>query len=309
MTNADRAFTSFSLWTDLRLAHALRGRCGFLIATRPGLNLMAARLRAPGLTTIALEQMNLSTRSRALRRAMKRHYPSLDALVVLTEADLHAYDLFLDGRLRLFRIPNTVRQLGGAKADLGAKTIYAAGRLRDQKGFDLLIQAFAAVSARHPDWQLRLRGTGNRQQRLEALIAELELGEAVSLEGPAPDIGADMSQASLFVLSSRFEGFPLILLEAMSKGMGVISFDCPTGPAEIVEDHRNGLLVPPEDIEGLAQAMLEMIDNEQLRRRCAEAAVESARHHTIDAIGPQWEELLRTVSARDGSELRVIQPG
>src|SRR5829696_3468521 len=217
MHTGDRASTSFSLWTDLRLARALRGRCGFLLGTRLGLNLMAARLRLPGLITVALEQMNLSKRSRELRRAMKRLYPTLDALVVLTDADLSGYDRLLAGRLRLFRIPNTVRQLDGAKANLEAKTVYAAGRFRDQKGFDPLIHAFAAVAARHPDWRLRIRGIGHRQKRLEALIDELELGEVVSLQGPAQDIGADMENASLFVLSSRFESFPLTLLEAMSK--------------------------------------------------------------------------------------------
>ena len=89
----------------------------------------------------------------------------------------------------------------------------------------------------------------------------------MTLEGPAEDIGADMAEASVFVLSSRFEGFPLILLEAMSKGMGVVSFDCPTGPADIVDDHRNGLLVPPEDVEGLARAIREIVEDEELRRR------------------------------------------
>jgi len=97
-------------------------------------------------------------------------------------------------------------------------------------------------------------------------------------------------------LSSRFEGFQITLLEAMSKGMGVISFDCPTGPADVVEDHRNGLLVPPKDVEGLARAMLEMIEDEQLRRRCAVAAVETAQPFTMQAIGPQWERLPRTLS-------------
>ena len=255
---------------------------------------MAARLRVPGLTTIGLEQMNLSKRSRELRRAMKRLYPSLHAVVALTDADVRAYDELLGGRVRLFRIPNTVRDLAGAKADLAARTVYAAGRFRDQKGFDLLIHAYAAVAARHPDWRLRLRGTGQRRKHLESLIDELEIRNVVTLEGPAADIGTDMAEASLFVLSSRFEGFPLILLEAMSKGMGVISFDCPTGPADIVEDHRNGILVPAKDVEALA--MLEMIEDEQLRHRCAEAAVETAQRYTMEAIGPQWEELLRTLA-------------
>ena len=98
----------------------------------------------------------------------------------------------------------------------------------------------------------------------------------MTIEGPAEDIGTDMADASVFVLSSRFEGFPLILLEAMSKGMGIVSFDCPTGPADIVDDHRNGLLVPHEDVEGLSRAIREIVEDEELRRRTAAAAIETA---------------------------------
>jgi glycosyltransferase involved in cell wall biosynthesis len=296
MPTADRAVTGFNLWTDVRLARRLRGRSGFLVGTRPGVNLMVARLNVPGLTTVGLEQMNLSKHNRDLRTAMKRLYPQLDALVVLTDQDKEAYQRLLDGRLPLHRIPNTVRPLPGAKADLSAKTVYAAGRFRYQKGFDLLVPAWAETARAHPEWRLRLRGEGRLTRRLEELIAEQGLGDSVTLEGPAEDIGSDMAEASVFVLSSRFEGFPLILLEAMSKGMGIVSFDCPTGPADIVDDHRNGLLVPHEDVEGLARAIRELVEDEELRRRTATAAIETAPQYTIEAIGPLWLELFEGLS-------------
>jgi glycosyltransferase involved in cell wall biosynthesis len=296
MPAADRASTGFSLWTDIQLVRRLRGRSGFLVGTRPGVNMMLARLQAPGLTTIGLEQMNLGKHGRILRRSMRAYYPKLDALVVLTEQDREAYHELLDGKLTLYRIPNTVRPLGGAKADLGAKTVYAAGRFRYQKGFDLLIPAWAESAKAHPDWTLRLRGRGHLRERLEGLIARHGLEDSVTIEGPAEDIGSDMAAASVFVLSSRFEGFPLILLEAMSKGMGIVSFDCPTGPADIVDDHRNGLLVPHEDVQGLARAIREIVEDEELRRRMAAAAVETAEEYTIEAIGPRWEELFAELS-------------
>jgi glycosyltransferase involved in cell wall biosynthesis len=148
----------------------------------------------------------------------------------------------------------------------------------------------------HPDWRLRLRGRGHLGSRFRGLIEEYGLQDSVTIEGPAEDIGADMAEASVFVLSSRFEGFPLILLEAMSKGMGVVSFDCPTGPADIVDDHRNGLLVPAEDVAGLARAIREIVEDEELRRRLAAAAVETAQGYTIEAIGPLWEELFDQLS-------------
>ena len=293
---ADRAVTGFNLWTDIGLARRLRGRSGFLVGTRPGVNLAIARLGAPGLTTIGLEQMNLSKHNKELRSAMRRLYPQLDALVVLTEQDRDAYRQLLNGGLPLYRIPNTVRPLPGAKADLAAKTVYAAGRFRYQKGFDLLIPAWAETARANPGWRLRVRGRGHLRERLEGLIAEHGLEDSVTLEGPAEDIGSDMAEASVFVLSSRFEGFPLILLEAMSKGMGIVSFDCPTGPADIVEDHRNGLLVPHEDVDGLSRAIRELVEDEELRRRTAAAAIETARSYTIEEIGPLWGQLLGELS-------------
>ena len=96
-----------------------------------------------------------------------------------------------------------------------------------------------------------------------------------------------MAQASVYALSSRFEGFPLVLVEAMSKGMACVAFDCPTGPADIIDDHRNGLLVPAKDVEGLTAALMEMVEDEELRRRCGDAAIETAREYTMAAIGPE----------------------
>ena len=296
MPLTERAATTFNLWTDIQLVRRLRGRAGILGGTRPGVNLMLARLQAPGLRTIGLEQMNLSKHGRKLRNSMRAHYPKLDALVVLTEQDREAYHRLLDGSVPLHRIPNTVRLLPGAKADLAARTVYAAGRFRYQKGFELLIPAWAETAKAHPDWRLRLRGRGPLESRFRGLIEQHGLEDSVTIEGPAEDIGSDMAEASVFVLSSRFEGFPLILLEAMSKGMGIVSFDCPTGPADIVDDHRNGLLVAHEDVEGLARAIREMVEDEELRRRTAAAAIETAQRYTIETIGPLWLDLLEGLS-------------
>ena len=296
MPSADRASTSFSVWTDIQLVRRLRGRSGVLVGTRPGVNLMLARLRAPGLRTIGLEQMNLSKHNRALRRSMRKLYPHLDAFVVLTEQDRQAYAELLNGGVPLHRIPNTLRPLPGAKADLRAKTVYAAGRFRYQKGFELLIPAWAETANAHPDWTLRLRGRGHLETRYRGLIEQHGLQDSVTIEGPAENIGSDMAEAAVFVLSSRFEGFPLILLEAMSKGMGIVSFDCPTGPADIIEDHRNGLLVQHEDVEGLGRAIREIVEDEELRRRMASEAVTTAQSYTIEAIGPLWVELLEGLS-------------
>ena len=102
-----------------------------------------------------------------------------------------------------------------------------------------------------------------------------------------------MSNASIYALSSRFEGFPLILCEAMSKGMAPVAFDCPTGPSEMIRDGENGLIVPLGDIDGFAAALLRMIEDDELRHRCGRGAAETGRNFKMDAIGPMWDELFR----------------
>jgi glycosyltransferase involved in cell wall biosynthesis len=301
MNPADRTYKGFSLWVDLRLVRALRRRTGFLIATRPGLNLIAAELAPPGLVLIGEEQMNLAHHNRRLRREMPRLYPRLDALTVLTSRDREAYVAHVGAGTRIERIPNTARDMGSGRADLRAKAVLTAGRLATQKGYDMLIPAWAVVAERHPDWRLEIFGSGPLRKDLEALIASHGLGEAVTLKGPSSDLGAEMDRASIYVLSSRVEGLPLVMLEAMSKGMAVVSFDCPTGPADIIDDHRNGLLVPAKDSEGLGRALCEMIEDEALRRRCAEAAVETAREYSVESVMPIWDALLAELWAGRGN--------
>jgi glycosyltransferase involved in cell wall biosynthesis len=301
MPPADRTAKGFSLWIDIQLVRHLRRATGFLITTRPGLNLVAARLSPPGLVLIGQEQMHLDHHARPLRRAMPRLYPRLDALTVLTARDGQSYGKHLKGRARIERIPNTVRDMGPGRADVDARTVLAAGRLTPQKGYDMLLQAWPAVVAEHPDWRLRICGDGKDRELLERMIGEAGVGGSVSLEGPARELASDMEQASVFVLSSRHEGLPLVLLEAMSKGMAVVSFDCPTGPGDVIEDHRNGLLVPDRDVDGLARGLAEIMADADLRRRCGDAAAATARGYRMDAVGPRWEALMRELwSARTG---------
>jgi glycosyltransferase involved in cell wall biosynthesis len=296
---ADHWATSFSLLTDIRLVRRLRRRTGALITTRPSLNLIAATLRPPGLTLIGCEQMHLAAHAPELRQEMRRLYPLLDRFVVLTEGALHDYDAHLEGRVKLARIPNSARELG-EPADLGAKVVLAAGRLNVQKGFDWLIDAWAIVERDHPDWTLRICGDGEERAALEAQAARHGL-ERLELPGASSDMGHEMSRASIFALSSRFEGFPLVLCEAMSKGMAPVSFDCPTGPAEMIEDGANGLIVALGDVEGFAAALARMMEDEDLRRRAGSAAARTGRNFKMDVIGPMWDELL--------SELPAAPPG
>jgi glycosyltransferase involved in cell wall biosynthesis len=266
------------------------------VGTRPGLNFVTGLVAGPGFVKIGQEHMHLRSHDRDLRRSIKSSYQRLDVLTVLTEHDLSEYGEFLGGSPRVEQIPNAVTRLDGGISDLSSKTVIAAGRVRHQKDFRRMVNAFALVAAKHPDWQLKIFGDGPNRERLENLVIELGLQANVFFPGPVKNIGAELAAASVYALSSRREGFPMVLLEAMSKGLPVVSFDCPTGPREIVRNEENGLLVPHQDVEALAAGINRMIEDEELRRRCGRGAVETAARYTIDVIGARWEELLTEVA-------------
>jgi glycosyltransferase involved in cell wall biosynthesis len=284
----DYAYPWCSLWTDLRLLRGLRAlRGGTLVATRPALNLLAARLVHPSVTVIGQEHLNFGAHRPRLAADIRRRYGRLDALTVLSSDDLRDYGALFGERVH--RIPNPVTRLDGGISDGSAKVVVAAGRLNTQKGFDLLIEAWRPVARRHPDWTLRIYGSGPEREALERAAA----GLPVELPGRTDALGAAMAAGSLFVLSSRWEGFGLVLVEAMGKGLPVVSFDCPRGPSDIVGHGEDGLLVPPEDVPALTVALLELIGDPQRRARMAAAARETARRYEPAAIVPLWDAMLR----------------
>ena len=290
----DYAFRSMSLWTDLQLVRRLREPGpAVVIATRPGLNVFVAELAPPDVVTIGEEHLNLSTYRPGLAAQIRRSYRRLDALAVLTQGDLRDYRRALKGaRTRIVQIPNAVPPLAGERSELSNPVVVAAGRLTPQKGFDLLIRAFAQVVEERPEWTLRIFGDGPQRGRLERMIRERGLEEHVFLMGSVDDLGSELSEASVFALSSRFEGFGLVIVEAMSKGVPVVSFRCRRGPAEIITDGVDGLLVRPRDVRGLAAGMLRLIDDEDERRRLGAAAVQTAARYDLGSVSSRWLELL-----------------
>lgn len=177
--------------------------------------------------------------------------------------------------------------------------IVAMGRLTRQKGFDLLLRAVALLPGRHARLEVVIAGAGPEGPALRHLADELGLGDRLRLPGTVEDPGALLRSATLFVLSSRYEGFPNVLLEAMAEGVAALATDCPSGPSEIVEDGRNGLLVPPEDPVALAAAVERLLDDPAHRARLGLEGKKVRERYSIEATVERWDEVLR--EARSGA--------
>lgn len=180
----------------------------------------------------------------------------------------------------------------------GPHTLLAVGRLAPEKGFDLLVDAFAKLAATHPDWNLVILGDGPLRSELEQRIAAHGLAGRIAMPGFDRDVRARMRGADLFVLSSRYEGFPNALLEAMTEGTACVSFDCDAGPRELIEHGRSGWLVPAGDVAALAAALDRLMRDAGLRERLGRDARRVAATYALPAILAQWNALVASVRAR-----------
>lgn len=228
-------------------------------------------------------------RTRQLVQAVK----PLERLVVLTDADKAAWEKA--GCTNVTVIPNPC-SLDGQKVSIKSaksKTILAVGRLHEQKGFDLLLQAWKPIEKTYSDWSLRIVGEGPKRAELEAQIESQSLKRVV-LAGATNNVLDEYEAASIFVLSSRYEGFSLVLAEAMWCGTPCVSFDCPHGPAELLADDR-GWLVPNGDIAELtAQIAYALSHPEEALKRAQKAQSFAQTTYSEAAIMPQWVQLIES---------------
>lgn len=241
---------------------------------------------------VGQEHLHYARHKPELAREIDRWYRNLDALSVLTAADEADYRRALAGAgVRIACIPNPLAQTDPERSALDRPLVVTAGRLVKSKGVHTLIEAFAYVVHHHPDWQLRIFGAGAEHDRLRKLIHARHLYNHVYLMGSSDRLDDELAKASVFALSSRHEGFGMVLAESMSHGVPVVSFDCPVGPREIITDGRDGLLVPLDDTPALASAITRLVEDEELRKTMGEQAAASAGRYSVERIREQWEAL------------------
>jgi glycosyltransferase involved in cell wall biosynthesis len=225
----------------------------------------------------------------------RRLYPKASYVTVLAEETLDYFSSVAGIRGRI--IPNAVTPPVFLTSDEmpqanNGKTLMAMGRLAHEKGFDLLLSAFALVAKTHPDWTLEIVGEGPVRPYLESCVQRRGLAERVRMPGFTRQPFDALRRADLFALSSLDEGFPTVLLEAMACGLAVVSFDCPSGPRHIIRHGVDGILVPPRDAQAMAEALDRLMGDEAERKRIASRAPEVLERFSAERVMNKWEELI-----------------
>jgi glycosyltransferase involved in cell wall biosynthesis len=234
-------------------------------------------------------------------------YGHLYAVVAQTDKGAEWLESHTKAR-RVFAIPNPANwpltnQIPLISAEnmpgAGRKLLLAVGRLSCQKQFGLLVGCFQSLASGHADWDLVILGDGPLRSELEAQVSEASLGNRVFFPGRAGNIGDWYECADLYVMSSRFEGFPNTLVEAMTYGLPVVSFDCDTGPRDIIRDKVDGLLVSSGNAQELTAALNQLMGDESLRAELANRAVDVRVRFATERIAEMWERLFKEVGERD----------
>lgn len=217
-----------------------------------------------------------------------------DKFIVLTEEDRGYWGALSNIRV----IPNALTFSTSQVSSLENKKVVAIGRYTHQKGFERLIDAWNILAPQFPDWKLEIVGDGEERSSLQRQIQLYGLEQQIALVSPTRNIERVYQEASLFVLSSRYEGLPMVLLEAQAFGLPVVSFTCKCGPKDIVEEGVTGYLVEEGDIQGLARQMAVLMGNESLRKQMGRKAKEASFRYSEETVMKQWLDMFRCCSLK-----------
>ena len=231
--------------------------------------------------------MGLADKIRA--KMDERLVRKFDSFVVLTEEDAAMWGDVPNIKV----IPNAAKFIAEGYSNCNEKRVIAVGRLDYQKSFDRLIEAWALVQQtnKYNDWSLDIFGQGEWRDMLQQMIDERGLQDRVTLNKPTKDIAKEYVRSSMLVMSSHYEGFPMVMIEAMACGLPVVTFDYKCGPRDIIDHEINGLLVKDGDIEGLAQALMRLMDDDELRQKMGENARLVVDRYSEEKVMSKWLEL------------------
>lgn len=239
------------------------------------------------------------TFEKARMRRTLREVALCDVLITLTVEDAAAWQSSLSrartghGVPRIATIPNIISHYPESVTyKAGARRAIAVGRLHRQKGFDILIDAWGSINAKHPDWALDIYGSGPERAALEAQIAQQGMQASITIHDPVQDIFRKYAESSLFLLSSRYEGFGLVLLEAMAAGLPVVAFDCPFGP-EMILGQGHPCLIENGNTQAFAERINAIIEDEQERKTLSNDSRKRAKQYTPEEVMPRWDALYK----------------
>ena len=253
-------------------------------------------LAGSGIRHVAWENFHLHVDLGSWMRRLGRYCAVnwADHVVLLTSADQKDWQAHFGHRAKLEVIPHCIQTQPPAPHPDAQRdrVVLSIGRLCHQKGFDLLLHSWAIVAPAHPGWILRVVGSGEEQHALKALTTQLGLDPCVQWIQATPAVFAHYASARIYALSSRFEGFGLVLIEAMAQGLPIVSFDCPYGPAEIVQHGQTGQLVANGDVNAFASEMDRLIRNDAMREQMARASYTAAYRYRKGGNQAQWLALL-----------------
>lgn len=218
----------------------------------------------------------------------------LDKVIVLTEKSAHEWG-FTNDNVIVIPNPSSFKPMD-KYPDYDSKKVIAVGRLEFEKGFDLLLQAWCIIRLKYPEWTLNIFGDGSQKVHLEKMIIANNLQEYAFLKGVSQNISEELLKGSFLVLSSRYEGMPMVMLESMACGLPMVAFDCETGPAELIHSNDCGLLVKNGSVDDLANKIIQMIENDSERFNMSKAAKIKSEQYVIEKIMLRWEILFNKIS-------------
>lgn len=230
--------------------------------------------------------------ARHWRKKMERNVRKLDAIVLLTKEDADSWK----GTAPTFVIPNSLPFEPVAGSSLDSKRAIAVGRYNNAKGYEYLVEAWDKVYSKHQDWTISIYGSGEMKEHVKELIDSRGLQDTMLMNDPTDNIQERYLESSLCVVSSRYEGFSMVILEAMSCGVPVVSFDCPHGPRNIIRNGEDGILVEHLNTEALADGICRMIENPDIRKAMGEKAKENVKRFSRDNVMAQWTDLFSRLS-------------